>query len=168
VRLYLDFDGVLHRFMAFPDQSTAEKTGLYRVCQDGGKLFWTDKHFEHVPKLAALLEAFPDVEIYAHTSWRYLFKEQRPDDIVEWLGPLGARFVRFVPSSIRGSRHDVIRGDMYHDKYKGPWLAVDDEDDGFSFAGAHSNFVHTDSRQGLNDRAMNELRVKLEALRCTS
>lgn len=158
-RLYLDFDGVLHRFRAAPDQEAMLRDGLYRVCKDGEKVFWTDTHFEHVEALAKTLEPFPEVEIYGHTSWRHLWHEQRPQDVVDWLGPLGPRFKRFIPNYIKGTRYDVVRVDMYHDKYKGPWVAIDDIDDGFSIE--PDNFIHTDKDVGLTSEDLDTLIQKL-------
>lgn len=150
IRLYLDFDGVLHPFQVYPGQEEAERLGLTRKCRDGNRIFWHPLFFRDVPWLAAALEAFPDVRIYVHSSWRQMWQEDRPDDIADYLGPLAPRYVRNIPHGITGKRYDVIAYDMYRDGFKGPWVAVDDHDDGFTEAGASKHFVHTDPKRALS------------------
>lgn len=152
VRLYLDFDGVLHR--CDPSSDTR-----YKRCSDGKMVFWADTHFEHVKALAKILEPFPEVEIYGHTDWRQLWQEPRPQDVVDWLGPLGPRFKRFIPGYIKGARYDVVRMDMQNDKYDGPWIAIDDMNDGF-FA-EPNNFIHTKSNVGLSKDDLETLKQRL-------
>lgn len=148
-RLYLDIDGVMHRFTAFSSQELAERSGQYRVCRDGRRIFWPPTSFEHLPVLASILADFPEVRIYVHSTWRHMWFEDRPDDLADFFGPLGERYVRNVPRSIKGRRIEVVRCDMLSDAYTGPWVAVDDDDDGFTEAGFGAHFVKTDSQAGL-------------------
>lgn len=50
--------------------------------------------FAFAPVLSALLEAWPEVFIVVHSSWRELFSAE---EIREFLGPLGPRFAGVVP-----------------------------------------------------------------------
>lgn len=163
MRLYLDLDGVTHSFHAFMGEEEATRLGHMRTCADGGRVYWHPQFFEHVPALAAALEPFPTVQVYLHSTWRHLWRESRPSDLVDWFGPLGDRFVRTVPRHLNGKRYDVIRADMADDKYTGPWIAIDDCAD--DFAGCPPvHFVGTDGRVGLGNAAkLAELRVKIRA-----
>ncbi len=163
IRLYLDLDGVLHPFSLFHGQAGSESAGHYRTCGDGRRVFWHPGFFEHVEALAEALEPFPEVHIFVHSSWRFMWREARSEDLAAWLGPLGTRYIRFVPRHIQaGTRLEVIRMDMAADKYIGPWVAVDDFVGEFNGVNP-DNFVGTRSEIGLADRSkLDELVTKLK------
>lgn len=169
IRLYIDIDGVLHRFSAFQSQEDSERSGHYRVCRDGGRVYWPPTSFEHLPVLASILSDFPEVRIYVHSTWRHMWAEDRADDMADFFGPLAERYVRNVPRYIKGRRIEVVRGDMLRDGYTGSWVAVDDDDDGFTEAGFGAHFVKTDSRDGLgSSQAQARLRALLTHARTVS
>lgn len=155
-RLYLDIDGVLHR------QLTHNTAPHLRECRDGGLIAWPSHMFEFVSPLAELLQDFPEAQIYIHSSWRYMWRESRPEDMVDFLGPLAERYVRNVPYNSYGTRLEVILRDLEGDAFDGHWVAVDDHDDGFTRCGYGRHFVHTERTRGLGDSSkLNELRQKL-------
>ena len=166
MRLYLDFDGVLHPFRAFQSQDEAERLGHYRQCRDGGKVYWHPSFFCHVDALAKALEPFPDAHIVVHSSWRLMWREAYVEDLAAWLGPLGPRYLRNVPRHIMAKRrYELICMDLAADKYAGPWVAVDDFPGEFADC-PPERFVCTDSKIGLGDpNKVEELVRKLQGSR---
>lgn len=164
MRLYLDFDGVIHRAV-LTDSYTAVKNGHFKTLDDGGKLFWAPTHFEHVKALAAVVNDFPSVQIYVHSTWRFIWNSPRPNQLADWLGPLGPHFMRLVPPNILAAeRVDVIKQDMALDGYEGEWLAIDDEDSGFTATGETARFIKTATRVGLTPENLADLRKRLGAM----
>jgi len=98
--LFLDFDGVLHPVGAKPGESLP---------------------FEWLPELAALLSSTPDVALAVHSSW----VERYPvDELREFLGPLGCRFIGAVDPGAKAPAIQAFlrsRPDIDH------WLVVDDD-----------------------------------------
>lgn len=149
VILFLDFDGVLH-----PDP-----------CPQAHRLF------EQAPRLARLLEPFPDVGVVLSTSWRTV----RPEH--ELLDPLPAALRQRIlgmnprcndfapaPALLPYRRHaECAHWLRQHGMADSAWLAVDDRPDWF--APYCENLVECDSRIGLDERVCQELASRLAQAR---
>jgi hypothetical protein len=140
LRLYLDIDGVFH--------NSAFGTESVKICRDGKPLGWFSNWFEWTPLLAEALEPFP-VELYVLSTWRYHWEEADSQDLRDFLGPLGPKYIRCIPRHIVGEpRCRLAELDMAEDGYTGPFLFLDDEEAGYE---ATSNLVKLDSKFGVSD-----------------
>ena len=121
--LFLDFDGVLTKVSDDVQPTLA---------------------FEWLPILVSTLEPWSDVCVAVHSTWRY---DHTDAELLDLLGPLGARFIGSVP---RGPRGEAIRWFLYSNPSIRSYLVLDDARDEFSneFAGS---LVVCDSRLGISD-----------------
>lgn len=84
--LFLDFDGVLHPTMPSTADGPTVNVGFFG---------W----LHHLEKL---LRPFPDVGLVVHSTWRYQYKS---DELQDLLNPLGGRYLGATP---RGPRFESI------------------------------------------------------------
>jgi hypothetical protein len=149
VILFLDFDGVLH-----PDP-----------CRDARRLF------EHAPRLAALLEAFPEVCVVLSTSWR---NTRSIDELVAPLSaPLRARVIGVTPTFgefvaparlIPYRRHaECLQWLEAQGQADRPWLALDDR--ASLFEPYCEQLIECDSRRGFDAQVARRLRTALVCAR---
>ncbi|GAB4474919.1 MAG: HAD domain-containing protein [Burkholderiaceae bacterium] len=145
VILFLDFDGVLH-----PDP-----------CREACRLF------EHAPRLAALLESFPEVCVVLSTSWR---NGRSIDDLVGPLAaPLRARVIgvtptfgefaapaRLVPYRRQAECRQWLVEQGQEDR---PWLALDDR--ASLFEPYCDRLIQCDSQRGFDAAIARRLRTAL-------
>jgi hypothetical protein len=145
VILFLDFDGVLH-----PDP-----------CREAQRLF------EHAPRLAHLLEAFPEVSVVLSTSWR---NGRSIDDLVAPLvAPLRERVIgvtptfgdfaaapRLVPYRRQAECLQWLADQGEPDR---PWLALDDR--ASLFEPYCDRLIECDSRRGFDAATAHRLRTEL-------
>lgn len=145
VILFLDFDGVLH-----PDP-----------CREARRLF------EHAPRLAALLEDFPEVCVVLSTSWR---NGRSIDDLAAPLpAPLRARVIGvtptfgafvaspgLVPYRRQAECLQWLAEQRQEDR---PWLALDDR--ASLFEPYCDRLIECDSRRGFDADAARRLRAAL-------
>lgn len=103
MRLFLDFDGVLHR-----------RPRPHEVARHYARLF------EFLDPLASALEAFPSARIVVSSSWRLTYQV---DELRAFLGPLGGRMVG-VTGPERTTRYLEIVEAAGLDT---PWLAIEDD-----------------------------------------
>lgn len=143
--LFVDFDGVLH-----PDP-----------CPEARRLF------EHAPRLAGLLEGFPEVCIVLSTSWR---NGRSIDELVGPLAPpLRARVIGVTPTFgqfVAAPRLVPYRRQaecqqwlVEHGQQDRPWLALDDRASGFE--PYCDRLIECDSRRGFDARAARRLHSAL-------
>jgi hypothetical protein len=149
VILFLDFDGVLH-----PDP-----------CTDAVELF------QHAPRLAAVLDDFPEVGVVFSTSWRNVRPRQElldplPPSLQERVLGMTPRFNEFStsPARVPYRRHAECEQwlksqDMAHS----PWLALDDRPDWF--APYCENLIICNSRRGFDQSVAARLASALEIAR---
>lgn len=145
VILFLDFDGVLH-----PDP-----------CREACRLF------EHAPRLAELLEDFPEVCVVLSTSWR---NGRSIDDLAGSLvAPLRARVIgvtptfgefaaspRLVPYRRQAECLQWLTEQGQEDR---PWLALDDR--ASLFEPYCDRLIECDSRRGFDASAARRLHTAL-------
>lgn len=139
--LFLDFDGVLH-----PDP-----------CRDARRLF------EHAPRLAGLLEEFPEVCVVLSTSWR---NRKSIDELVGPLvAPLRSRVIgvtptfggfvappRLVPYRRQAECLQWLAQQGQEDR---PWFALDDRASWFE--PYCERLIECDSRRGFDGHAARRL-----------
>jgi hypothetical protein len=143
--LFLDFDGVLH-----PDP-----------CHDAAQLF------EHAPRLAGVLDDFPEVSVVLSTSWR---TERTIDDLVAALPepmrprvlgvtPLSSAFR--VPPRLMPYRRQAECERWLEDNDAGArdWLALDDRASWFE--PYFDALIECDSLRGFDEFAERRLRSAL-------
>lgn len=147
--LFLDYDGVLH-----PDP-----------CYEAGRLF------ENAPRLAAVLDHYPEVGVVLSTSWRNV-KTQ-----AELLTPLPermrARVIGCTPNfsdcRISGPlvpyrRHaECAEWLRQHDMASAPWWALDDRSDWFAPYSEH--LLECDSTIGFTEQMAIRLASRFELTR---
>ncbi|SIT36596.1 conserved hypothetical protein [Paraburkholderia ribeironis] len=140
--LFLDFDGVLHRFGA-----VRTRRGIVSISP-------AVQLFEFAPILVECLAPHDRLEIVLSTSWVYLLGYQRAKNALP-----GALSERVVGATYHSKYFD---SDMWASKARGTqilryvlthrltrWLAIDDEIVGF---GEHlSHVVRCDENSGLGD-----------------
>lgn len=160
MRIYLDFDGVLHPTNLQPTGNVDTYT-----CADGIVVPWHPMYFCFVPQLHSVLSKFDGIEIFVHSSWRFMWRELRPGDFKNFLGPLHDKFIRCCPCDVFApSRHALILEDMKADGYTGPWLAIDDFGDQFNYC-KYDNVVITNPALGISPQEkLSELRSKISSL----
>jgi hypothetical protein len=141
--LFVDFDGVLHRFSA------------YRTRKGIKSSHPSIKLFEYASVLNELIAPYPEVEIVLSTSWVRVLGFSRARDFL----PLESLRVRVVGATFHSAFADawawpaiargvqVLRYVRVHRLVN--WLAVDDEADGFEEYFNH--FVKCDEALGLGD-----------------
>jgi hypothetical protein len=145
VILFLDFDGVLH-----PDP-----------CFDARRMF------EKAPRLASVLEEFPEARLVLSTSWRI---ENSLARMCELLGTsLSARVIGatphfsafHVPSVLRPyQRHaECLQWLIVNGKTKREWIAIDDR--ASMFAPDCERLIECDSSHGLDEPTAGRLRFAL-------
>jgi hypothetical protein len=136
VILFLDYDGVLH-----PDP-----------CTDAGRLF------EHAPRLAQVLDAFPGVGVVLSTSWRTMRTER---ELLDPLPPsLRQRVLGFTPRCsdfappmelIPYRRHaECVQWLKAQGMADSPWWALDDRAEWF--VPYCENLIECDARSGFDQR----------------
>jgi len=149
VILFLDFDGVLH-----PDP-----------CTDAGRLF------EHAPRLARVLDAFPGVGVVLSTSWRTLRAEQEliaalPSSLrprVLGLTPRCSDFtppIELVPYRRQAECAQWLRE---HGMAADPWWALDGRAEWFVPYCEH--LIECDPRTGFDERVAARLASVLTVAR---
>ena len=147
--LFLDFDGVLH-----PDP-----------CYDAARLF------EHAPRLAGVLDAYPEVGVVLSTSWRTVRPEQELlDALPESLRTrvLGAT-PKFSECSGRAARlpyrrqAECLQWLENQGMTEIPWWALDDRPDWFVPYCEH--LIECDSLTGFDERLARRLASTLELAR---
>lgn len=143
--LFLDFDGVLH-----PDP-----------CFDARQMF------EKAPRLASVLEEFPETQLVLSTSWRI---QSSLSQMCGLLGaPLSARVIGatpyfsafHTPSALRAyPRHaECLQWLIVNGHTKREWLAIDDR--ASMFAPDCERLIECDSSQGLDEPTAGRLRFAL-------
>lgn len=146
--LFLDFDGVLHPTWPYPD----------------------DMAFREVPRLLAVLDDFPQIELVISSSWRLLRNSPDWDSVPE---PLRARIVGhtpqvrrriyagypvgYTPEPIRYL--EIVRYLKSRKQADEPWVALDDDER--LFPPGCPNLVLC--RHGFGDPEEEVLRQKLRA-----
>lgn len=109
--LFLDFDGVTHRF--FPIQESDDEGNA---------------HFAFVPKIANALNGLPfPVKIVISSTWR---RTHSLDKLKEFLGPLGKMVVGATPvireGNRKGGRLLEVRQWIEENAPGAAWVALDD------------------------------------------
>lgn len=143
--LFLDFDGVLHPV-------------------DASIFFTREEH------LAKVLSDFPGVEIIISSAWRKTHSLKNMREF--FLTDLRARIVGVTPVFKVGEANTMVTpGARFHEiqRYLAasgdparPWIALDDDADGFP-AGC-ADLVHCDPKFGFGPGAETRLRAALAAL----
>lgn len=119
--LFLDFDGVLHPFFPLPDRTDEENA-----------------YFAYWPRLLAVLDDHPCVEIVVSSSWRLISPEKWHAEVPE---SLKQRIAGKTPEIVQKTRKQYPVGYMPEpiryleiQKYlrstrqaDGPWIALDDD-----------------------------------------
>lgn len=138
--LYLDFDGVLHRFgePAFDENF---------------QLVDNPRLFEWRPILERLIEPWVDVQIIVSSDWSRLFDD---DALVSFLGPvLGLRFVG-VLEVVDSARANGIGADAARRGFT-QWIALDDHPSVIAASKSDPRFIACDSQTGLSDPDVQEM-----------
>ena len=141
--LLLDFDGVLHRGVAY-------RTKREIVSSDPSRIVL----FEYAELLAQALEPYLDVEIVLATSWVEVLGFNRARD----MSPVKALRDRVVGATFHSQYfdahhwHEISRGKQvlrYVNRHRlVSWLAIDDQYDGFEAAGRHLVLCDRDKALG--------------------
>lgn len=132
MRLYLDFDGVLHAFSPFN---------------------YAHQELEYLPAFEQILRQFPMVEVVISSSWRkdFSLNELRhffPED-------LRARVIDTTPVLPGNTRFDEIKMHIEKTNYFGSFLVVDD--DASQFPEGWNRLLLCKSEEGLNLEKQTEL-----------
>lgn len=146
--LFLDFDGVMHRFGALRTRRG--------IISDKPSV----RLFEFAPVLVECLKPYPRLEIVLSTSWVRALGYQRAKNV--------------LPAELRERVVGATYHSRYHDAWKWPaiargiqilryvrvhrlqrWLAVDDCTDGFD--GFEEHVVKCDEHLGLGDSKTRDL-----------
>ena len=162
--LFLDFDGVLHPDQAYmhPTRGVVLKTANLPPEYDHLDLFC------YLPGLLTVLDESPDVRIVLSTSWvRVLGLEVTKDWLPSVMNEriIGATYDCVqTPNWEHASRYRQIADYINRMKLAGPWLAIDDDAQGWPEAERH-HLVHTDETDGLNaPGTLDMLRQRLREL----
>ena len=135
--LFLDFDGVLHRW---PHLRRRRETA---------------RLFNHVPALYGAIKDTP-VNIVISSSWRLGFDWRQ---LLEFIGPLGPRVVATTGRE-DGTRYSEIAARLVNQRYEGPWLAIDDDDVGWP-AQLRDRLVKVNGVTGIRESDLSRLRSQL-------
>lgn len=142
LHLYLDFDGVTHRFGE-------------PALNDRFRLLDNPNLFQWLPILETLLEPHPTVRIIVSSDWRRLFDDEA---LKQLLGPsLACRFVGVV-DVIETSRANEIQIDAER-RGLASWVALDDHPTVIEASRTDSRYIACDSTTGLsNPRVQKQLK----------
>jgi DNA-binding CsgD family transcriptional regulator len=142
--LFLDFDGVLH------PQHEGEPTPV-------------DDQFCHLPRVEAVLRDFPNIEIVISSTWRYQFTFENllshfADDIRPRI--IGTTLLYERNHYIHSQRErEIIDWLAASGRTAEPWAAIDDST--WQFQEHIGHLIACRWYQGFDDRAEQELRIKL-------
>ena len=147
--LFLDFDGVLHPDQAYmhPTRGVVLKTANLPPEYDHLDLFC------FLPGLLTVLDEFPEVHIVLSTSWVKVLglevtKDWLPSAMKDRI--IGSTYdCAQTPNWQQASRYWQIVDCINRMKLAGPWLAIDDDAQGWPDAERH-HLVRTDEIDGLN------------------
>ncbi len=140
--LFLDIDGVLH-----PDPPQ------------------TDQRLRSLPRLVAILQDFPQVEVVISSLWREhlsldQLRELFPLDLRERIidvTPIAERVDGWLPARREGEILDWLQATGRIDE---PWLALDDQ--AWQFTHHRDQLIECVFYDGLDDRIEAQLRQRLE------
>lgn len=129
MRIYLDFDGVLH-----PIPTTAGP-------------------FEHIHLFEAVLREFPHVEVVISSSWREDFDFETiqgffAEDVMH-------QVIGFTPDLAPCQRIDEVRAHLQETAYGGPFLILDDAPD--EFPQDYGPLILCETRVGLTPELLQQL-----------
>ena len=137
--LFLDFDGVTHAKPSDAPYSSAH-------------------YFEHVPALARVLEAFPEVNIVVSSSWQ---RDYTLTELAYQLEPLQPRVIGVTGHQDLGERYREIvaaAADL-----RRPWVAIEDDVANWDDAD-RARLIATEGHLGLGENGkLGELVQKLAA-----
>jgi 2-C-methyl-D-erythritol 4-phosphate cytidylyltransferase len=101
VRIYLDFDGCLHR------------TGRDKTM------------FEHIDAFALILRDHPHVEVVITSSWREEFSLSQLRDFFP--NDIATRVADVTPVLVGATRHDEIMQHLQDTRFDGDYIVIDDD-----------------------------------------
>lgn len=137
MRIYLDFDGVLH---GVP---------------------YTKEAFELLPAFEDVLRAHPRVEVVITSSWReqFSFEEMRT-----WFSPdVQHQVIGVTPILPEEKRVQEVRAHVKETGYRGRFIVVDDA--AFEFPRNYPPLVLCGTARGLTEREIAELNRRLRGSR---
>ncbi len=133
MRIYLDFDGVLH--------------GVPYVKEP----------FELLPGFEAILRAHPKTEVVITSSWREQFAFE---EMQTWFAEdVRHQIIGVTPIMPDYKRVHEIRAHVRQTGYRGRFVVIDDVV--FEFPRNYRPLILCDTRWGLRDQALAELRARL-------
>lgn len=137
MRIYLDFDGVLHAVERF----------VYRI-----------EYFEFVPPLEDILRKFPHVQVVVSSSWR---EDWTLEQLRENFSPdIRERIIGVTPRVVGKKRVFEIKLHLKQTKYTGPFIVIDDAP--FEFPKQWLHLIVCDSEKGFDEVKQKELIMRLQ------
>jgi len=134
MRIYLDFDGVLHPVNS-PQQN-----------------------FVHLPSLEALLRENPGIEVVISSSWRAVFSEEYIKDHF-FSEHVANRIVGVTPIFRELTRYDEILVHIQQTGYEGDFIVIDDEP--HQFPSGWPPLLICNPDEGLNAEKIEELKGRI-------
>lgn len=174
MRIYLDFDGVVHKqddewhkivhqfsIMGFEFyEKYPEHTKIVNINGNGHYILWLQDYFGKADLISKCLEQSDrNIEIYIHSNWR------NNSDLVEAVLKETSLW-KYYKGCLSPWDYDTkeyrlvnILKHMKNTDYKGKWIAIDDMDDLFYLIPNH--FIKCNAKEAFGEKEAEDLIKKL-------